>query len=106
MGTVNRAEIVILMERRLENVRKEEIQASQHVDKSSPSHLQSVANELLRLAGAEQELVILLRASAGMNPNGRWPHPAGTCIQCGRQLQKQHDTGHKTCILCRRKESR
>lgn len=100
MSELTREEVLGFMERRLDAIRREAESTASYVNAgSSPDHLQSTANTLLRLRGAELELAIHLRVAHGMNPNGRWPHPEGTCTQCGRPVTE----GETVCVLCKRK---
>lgn len=92
-------ELVELMESRLHYVREESAAALKNIGvHSDPAYVASVASTLTRCQGAAGELTILLRVAHGMNPNGRWPHPAGDCIECGRVIPMEDwDAGQRKC---------
>lgn len=82
---VHNTEFVVFMEKRLEVVRADYRGAIENISAgSSADYVHSVSSQMFRADGAESELVVLLRVAHGMNPNGQWPHPVGTCIRCGR----------------------
>ena len=91
-------ELILFMERRLGWARDE----SDMIQRSLSGHastLASQAQQLARIEGQVSELSMLLRVAHGMNPNGVWPHPAGTCVHCGRAVGENE----RTCGPCQRK---
>lgn len=85
MRGASRTALIEWADRRLTAIRDERAKRIEGVaNGGSADAIMFVGRDVAQYDAVDRELTMFLRVAHGMNPNGRWPHPANTCVGCGK----------------------